>query len=56
MSGSPVDANVLLDIATADPAWMPWSEAQLRAAAARGPVFINPIIYAETGAGLRARG
>lgn len=26
---------------------MPWSEAQLRAAAGRGAVFINPIIYAE---------
>ena len=47
MSGFLIDTNVLLDIATADPAWMPWSQEQLAAAAERGAVFINPIIYAE---------
>lgn len=47
MSGSLLDANVLLDIATADATWLPWSQAQLAAAAGRGPVFVNPIIYAE---------
>ena len=47
MSGFLIDTNVLLDIATADPAWLSWSETQLRAAAAQGPVFVNPIIYAE---------
>lgn len=41
------DTNVLLDIATADPTWLPWSETQFRTAAAQGPIFINPIIYAE---------
>ena len=41
------DANVLLDIATDDPVWRDWSEAQLRQAAAHGPILINPIIYAE---------
>jgi predicted nucleic acid-binding protein len=41
------DTNVLLDIATADPVWLAWSENQLRQAAAQGPIFINPIIYAE---------
>lgn len=41
------DTNVLLDIATADPAWLPWSEEQFRIAAAKGPILINPIIYAE---------
>lgn len=41
------DTNVLLDIATADPIWLPWSEEQLRAAAAQGAIGINPIIYAE---------
>jgi hypothetical protein len=41
------DTNVLLDIATADPGWLAWSEAQFRLAAAQGPIFINPIIYAE---------
>ena len=41
------DANVLLDIATADPTWLVWSEGQFRAAAAQGPILLNPIIYAE---------
>jgi predicted nucleic acid-binding protein len=41
------DTNVLLDIATADPIWLPWSESQFRRAASQGPILINPIIYAE---------
>ena len=41
------DTNVLLDIATADPVWLAWSEKQFRSAAAQGPILINPIIYAE---------
>jgi predicted nucleic acid-binding protein len=47
MSGYLFDTNVLLDLATADPLWLPWSKEQLRVAGAQGPVFINPIIYAE---------
>ena len=47
MSGFLLDANVLLDIATADVTWLAWSEGQFRAAAAHGPILINPIIYAE---------
>lgn len=42
-----LDSNVLLDIITADVAWLDWSAEQFRAAAAEGPVLINPIIYAE---------
>jgi hypothetical protein len=41
------DTNVLLDIATADPGWLGWSEKEFRAAAAQGLIPINPIIYAE---------
>ena len=41
------DTNVLLDIATADPVWLPWSEKEFRVAATQGPIPINPIIYAE---------
>jgi hypothetical protein len=41
------DTNVLLDIATADPVWMQWSEKQFRMAAQQSPIPINPIIYAE---------
>jgi predicted nucleic acid-binding protein len=47
MSGFLFDTNVLLDIATADPVWLPWSENQLRTMAAQGQILINPIIYAE---------
>ena len=42
-----VDTNVLLDIATDDPKWAGWSVRQLDAAAMRGPVVINAIVYAE---------
>lgn len=47
MSGCLLDTNVLLDIATADPTWLAWSEREFEAAAAQGPILINPIIYAE---------
>jgi predicted nucleic acid-binding protein len=47
MSGILFDTNVLLDIATADPTRLTWSEGQLRTAAASGPILINPIIDAE---------
>jgi predicted nucleic acid-binding protein len=47
VSGFLFDTNVLLDIATADPVWLAWSEGQFRTAAAQGPILINPIIYAE---------
>src|SRR4051794_28755388 len=55
MSGSLIDANVLLDIATADAMWVAWSSEQARAAAERGPVYINAIIYAELAAGFATR-
>jgi predicted nucleic acid-binding protein len=42
-----IDTNVLLDIATKDPLWAEWSLGQLDAAAIRGPILINDIIYAE---------
>jgi predicted nucleic acid-binding protein len=42
-----LDTNVLLDIATADPVWLGWSEEQFRVASRLGPVPINPILYAE---------
>jgi predicted nucleic acid-binding protein len=47
MSGVLFDTNVLLDIATADPTWLAWSEAQIRTFTLQGPILINPIIYAE---------
>lgn len=42
-----VDANVLLDILTADPVWLEWSSAELQKARAHGPVIVNPVICAE---------
>jgi predicted nucleic acid-binding protein len=42
-----VDTNVLIDIANLDRVWMAWSERVLGDALRKGPVFINPIIYAE---------
>jgi predicted nucleic acid-binding protein len=42
-----VDANVLLDILTADPAWLTWSSTALGRARAVASVVVNPIICAE---------
>lgn len=42
-----VDANILIDLFTNDPAWADWSEAHLIQQALKGPVGINPVIYAE---------
>lgn len=41
-----VDANVLLDVVTADPVWSGWSQRELAQLAADG-LAINPILYAE---------
>lgn len=42
-----VDTNVLLDVVEDDPTWADWSQRQLDAASLRGPICINPFIYAE---------
>ena len=42
-----VDTNVLLDVATDDPKWSRWSLRQLDAAAMRGPLVMNAIVYSE---------
>jgi predicted nucleic acid-binding protein len=42
-----VDTNVLLDIVTGDSKWAEWSIRQLDAAALKGPLVINDVIYAE---------
>lgn len=46
-NGTLVDTNVLLDVLTEDEVWFSWSSAALAAAAEAGPVWINPVIYAE---------
>ena len=45
--GTLVDSNVLLDVLTEDPTWLDWSLDALATAAEGGPLFINPIVYAE---------
>lgn len=42
-----VDANVLLDVLTADAEWREWSETQLVQQVETEVLAINPIIYAE---------
>lgn len=42
-----VDSNVLLDVATNDPAWAEWSLKALEAASLQGPLLINMVVYAE---------
>jgi predicted nucleic acid-binding protein len=42
-----VDSNVILDVATEDSDWVDWSAAMLADAGQRGPLVINPLIYAE---------
>lgn len=46
-----VDSNVLLDILTEDPKWLPWSSLMLAESAERSTLVINPIIYAEVSIG-----
>jgi predicted nucleic acid-binding protein len=43
-----VDSNILLDIFGRTPEWWAWSLSQLEAAARRGPLLINDVVFAET--------
>lgn len=49
-TGYLIDSNVLLDVATEDPHWYPWSSTALATAARTAPLLINPLIYAEVSA------
>jgi hypothetical protein len=46
-----IDTNVLLDLATDDPVWAAWSVRHLDAAAVKGPLVINDVVYAELSVG-----
>ena len=48
-----VDANVLLDIFTADPVWLGWSRDALARALLTKDTVINPIIYSEVSMAFR---
>ena len=47
VSGTLVDSNILFDILSDDEEWTDWSAAMLAEAGDRGPIVINPIIFAE---------
>ena len=49
-----VDSNVLLDIATEDPAWGGWSAAALERTADQAVLVINALVYAEVSVGFAA--
>lgn len=49
-----IDSNILLDIATNDPKWSPWSSQALAECAEYVTLVINPIIYAEVSIGYQA--
>jgi predicted nucleic acid-binding protein len=52
-NGVLVDSNVLLDIATGDAVWAPWSSQALAECAEYASLILNPIIYAEVSIGFR---
>jgi predicted nucleic acid-binding protein len=47
VAGTLVDSSVLLDVISEDPTWLAWSLDALAQAADDGPLWIDPIIYAE---------
>jgi predicted nucleic acid-binding protein len=49
-----VDANVLLDIVTADPTWSAWSSEALERAADGSSLVVNALIYAEVSIGFES--
>lgn len=46
-----VDTCILVDVLGDDEAWADWSATQLEVWAERGPLVVNPIVYAELAAG-----
>lgn len=44
-----VDSSVVLDALTGDPVWMAWSRSEIERAESLGPLWINGIVYVESG-------
>lgn len=42
-----IDSCVILDLFTQDPVWYQWSFKEFSRAVERGPIVINPVLYAE---------
>lgn len=51
MSSTLVDSNVLIDLFDEASEWRDWSDAMVARSARRGPLVINPIVFAEVAAG-----
>jgi hypothetical protein len=51
VNGALIDSNVLLDLFTDDPEWAGWSQTTLEAQGVKGPICINPVVYAEVSIG-----
>jgi predicted nucleic acid-binding protein len=51
MRSTLVDSNVLIDLLDEASEWRGWSDAIITECGNRGPLIINPIIYAEVAAG-----
>jgi len=49
-----VDANVILDVVTADSTWREWSEEALADAAEDSVLVVNPLVYAEVSTGFES--
>lgn len=47
LPGTFVDSSVLLDVLTEDDRWLEWSQCELTAAAAAGPLLVNAVVLAE---------
>ena len=51
MNSTLIDANILIDLFDDDSEWQGWSDAMLKTCRDRGPVVINPIVFAEVASG-----
>ena len=54
MSSTLVDSNILIDLFDEASEWRSWSDAMLTRCASRGPLVINPIVFAEVSAGFES--
>jgi predicted nucleic acid-binding protein len=51
MNSTLIDSNILLDVFDEESPWRSWSDGMLADCMRRGPVVINPLIFAEVATG-----
>ena len=51
MNSTLIDSNVLIDLLDDDSEWRSWSDTMVEDCMRKGPVVINPLIFAEVAAG-----